>query len=162
MFITITNSGPDIQECNYWQTEAAQSGFFAISFNARWARILLPKAAEAAIPDMLKGCRHVVISRLKQTQNIELLPWAIEILFEDKSSSPFRLVSNSAGLLDFYPHVDDADEFGGIRGASLWVEGDPSPKKVAELPAYYRAVPRLPWLKPIQIGKSKDSQNPSV
>lgn len=134
----VENDGPEIIRTNYWQSEHAAKGFLFLSINAGCFRLLVPPSMEAEIPEMLRGARAVVVSRG---------PWvaqggrdAYEVLFEDGTDEPYAL-HLAAEQCDRLPSSGDRHKT--FRFA-LWTAAG----KRAELPAHYRIVKRLPWLKP--------------
>jgi hypothetical protein len=77
-------------------------------------RLLIPEALSHQVPDMIKGCKEVVLTRG---------PWAamglqeaVEILFEDNSSNPFALFLD-ARTFDLLPKIN------GRWSLSIWTEG---------------------------------------
>lgn len=141
--LQVTNNGPEIIETNYFDLEAAAAGKFFVSINAACFRVLVPEVCESTIPDM-KTATEAIISRG---------PWpaerrkdGFEILFDDHTESPFAL-HLSPESFDRLPAQDDAGR--GDLKLSVWVAG---PRKVIELPARYRIVRSIPFLKPWESG----------
>jgi len=135
--LRIENDGPRIRATNYWESEAAGRGYAYVSVNAGTFRLLLPPALETALADMATA-REIVISRG---------PWTdagkadgLEILFDDGSSSPYAL-HLSIEQIDRVPLDADA---GRQVVCTVWTLG---PKLALSRPAYYRRVPRIPWVK---------------
>lgn len=140
--LTITNDGPRIASTSYWQTEHALRGALYLSINAGAFRVLVPPALEDQIPDMATATT-VVISRG---------PWpdqqrddAIELLFDDGSSSPYAL-HLAVAQVDRLPLNADA---GQAWTCTVWTAG-PHGTAVERLsrPAIYRRSKRLPDLRP--------------
>lgn len=138
--LTIQNNGPEIVSTNYWQTEHAACGYVYLSINAGAFRILIPPSQEGAIAEMLTA-REAIISRG---------PWAdqggreaMEILFEDFTDTPYSLCI-LAEQCDRLPADSDRNRTN-LR-LSIWTVAG----KAGEMPAKYRKVKRLPWLKPWQ------------
>ena len=134
MFL-IQNDGPDIQQTDYWATEAACAGYAYLSWNAVAARRLLPPAMASAIVEM-QTAKMVIISRG---------PWkaiggqiALELLFEDHSDEPYCIT-----LLETQTdrHLPDDNQGGGFSFIVWTSEG-----KVLTLPAKFRTVPTLPCM----------------
>jgi len=127
---------------NYWETDHARAGYFYLSSNAGTFRLLVPASRGAEIQEWLTATL-VLISRG---------PWpqvgkadGLEILFEDESNNPYALHLTTDSV-DRMPLDTDRDRPGAPPRwtLSVWTrEG-----KILELPARYRRVPRIPWLKP--------------
>jgi hypothetical protein len=137
--LKIENDGAEIAATNFWQTDIARAGAVYVSVNAGAFRLLLPRVFERALPDIATA-REVIVLRG---------PWpeqaradAFELLFEDRSDSPF-VIHIGAQQIDRMPLA--ADEGRRDLVCAVWTDG---PKKRLALPASYRRVSRLPWLKP--------------
>lgn len=135
--LTIKNNGPEIEETNYFTSEYAYRGIVYLSINSGAFRLLVPESAEHYLVEMRTG-KEVIVSRG---------PWpekgkteAIELVFEDHSSTPFSLHFGSEQI-DRLP--DDSDR-GKEFVFSVWTMTG----KKLELPGKYRKVKRIPWLKP--------------
>ena len=83
--ITIENKGPEIVRTNYFDTHQGRN-FYYLSWNAGAMRLLVPDSQLDVIADM-RAARYVIATRG---------PWtaeggrdSIELLFEDKTDSPF-------------------------------------------------------------------------
>jgi hypothetical protein len=135
--ISITNDGQAITSTNYWHTAHALKGLLYLSWNAGAARLLVPPAAAAMVPEMRTG-REVIISRG---------PWAeqpqreaFELLFEDGTDTPFavHLMVQQSDRLP--PDEDQRRSF----PCAVWTPDG----KVIELPARYRKVASVPDLSP--------------
>jgi hypothetical protein len=137
--LQIENDGPDIRTTNYWETDPAAAGLVYASCNAGAIRLLLPPAKEPDIPDMTRGVEYVILSR--GPWPAQGLPEAVEILFEDRSDSPYalHLSPESFDLLPAEPPEGREWRLG------LWTAG---PRKRADLPVRFRRVQSLPWLRP--------------
>lgn len=138
MLFTIENNGPEILATNYWQSEHAARGYLYLSINAGAFRLLVPPAQEVTISEMLTG-REAIISRG---------PWAdqggreaLEILFEDLTDAPYS-VCILAEQCDRLPADSDRNRTDLLL--SIWTTAG----KAGEMPARYRKVKRVPWLKP--------------
>lgn len=99
-------------------------------------RLLLPPQAEALLADM-RTAREAVVSRGPWGSK----PEAIEVMFEDGSNNPVAL-HIGAEQIDRMPLDSDA---GRELTLAVWTKG---PHKALTLPAWYRRVPKLPWLQP--------------
>jgi hypothetical protein len=138
--LIIENNGPDLIRTNFWKD--LDRGKFLVSINARAFRILTPKSEESAVPEMQTG-REVIISRG---------PWpadgvddAVEIIFDDRSSSPYVLHLDAKA---FNVLPARSDEGRTDLQAIVYVCGaQDQPREVLRLPARYRRVPLLPWMK---------------
>ena len=141
--ITTTNDGPKLIETNYWATEASQKGYFYVSINEGCFRILVPKNREKTYLREMGTGDVVLITRGAWPEMGRQS--AFEFLFEDSSGSPFTL---HAGIeqCDRLPLDSDVDTIGKPPRwrCAIYTEGG----KQFELPARYRVVSRLPYLKP--------------
>lgn len=135
-FIQIQNNGPEIKSTNYWDLEHAKKGYFFLSINAGVFRLLIPDSQFEQIIEMMKA-ECVIISRG---------PWpeqekadALEIMFEDKSDSPYAIwiVPEQCDRLPLDSDVGKQKIF------SAWTRSG----KAFEIPCYYRRVKQLPWMK---------------
>lgn len=141
-FIITENSGPELVSTNFWDAEIGAQKY-AFSVNAGCMRLLVPNCHKPSLPDMI-GCEYVVASILK---NIRTKAFAIELLFEDHSQTPFSIHMCPEACLSLFPLAENSKV---PRKMTIWTEGL---NKVAELPIYSRDVPRLPWLKPLDFSK---------
>ena len=130
--IVIGNAGADIAYTNYFDSEAASSGLFYISWNASAARILVPDSMVSMIGEMKTG-RICVISR-GQLKGVD----SLELMFDDDSDSPFAL---HVGMQSADRAIrDDNKPF----AVTAWT----SKGKVAEWQGKYRVVRELPCMEP--------------
>lgn len=144
MALTITNDGPAIRASNYWTSEYAARGAVYVSLNARAIRILVPDLLAEQLVAETRGSKYVILSRG---------PWpdqrrddAIELLWEDGSSSPFAL-HVGVEQVDRLPAKDDEGRTD--LQCTLWVRGaDGAPSCAATWPARYRRVREIPALEP--------------
>lgn len=83
MIHTFENEGPILQRTNYFDSEDAAKGEFYLTTNAGCLRLLVPDSQKELIPEM--RCKKVHVSFLKS-------PDRVEIMFDDESANPFRLV----------------------------------------------------------------------
>ena len=138
MCISIKNDGPELVETNFWDIEIGKR-HCAYSMNAGCLRVLIPIEKEHLITEMT-ACDYAIVSTIA---NPKLGKLGIEILFEDHSESPFCLHLCPGSGIGFYPEA-------GIKpvekSLSLWIKG---PEKVAMMRAYFRKVPRLPYMRPL-------------
>ena len=140
--LQIDNHGPLVIASNFWESEMEREGKFYLSANAGAFRLLVPRSQEAMIQEICTG-REVIISRG---------PWpdmhredGLEFLFEDGTECPFSLHFGIESL-DRMPLDSDA---GKEWIFSAWTAPRRrGPHKALERPAWYRRVPRIPWLKP--------------
>ncbi len=133
--LTISNKGQAIEQTNYWDSDHAKAGYCFLSWNAGAARLLLPDALKPSLREMRSAC-YVIISRG---------PWiehggrdALELLFEDKSDSPYclHLVAEQTDRL--LPE----DNQGGGFVVTVWMRGG----EKLRVPGKYRVVPAIPCL----------------
>lgn len=141
-FIHYVNSGPELVSTNFWDDEIGARKY-AFSVNAGCLRLLVPNCHTPSIPDMT-GCEYVVASIPKK---IRLMSFAIELLFEDHTQTPFSIHMCPEACLSLFPLAENSKV---PRKMAIWTEGL---NKVAELPIYSRDVPRLPWLKPLDLSQ---------
>jgi hypothetical protein len=140
-FIHIGNAGPKLVETNWWSMPVGKTHFF-LSTNAGCMRLLVPKAHLNSLKEMKRGVKHVIISR---ERTIPAFGFAVEILFEDGSDSPFAL-HLASGQLDVLLDPNQP-----LTDLELVVYVDRNgPHEVFRKKAYYRVVPSIPWLQPIQ------------
>ena len=138
-FIMVENNEQEIISTNYWESEYAQNGYFYLSINAGAFRLLVPENQEQLINEFKTG-EYCIIS--KGPSPSPLHPFAIELLFEDHTSTPFHLIL-CAGQVERNPSDRDA---GKKYTLSVWKNGC---NKVLEMDAYFRLVNRIPYLKPL-------------
>lgn len=138
MILQIENDGPAIRTTNYWGSEADRVGAMHLSPNAGAFRLLLPSGWESAIAEM-ETATVVVVSR-GPMQGRD----AIELLFDDGTADPFA-VHLGAGQCTPLPVAADA---GRQFVLTVWTNRRGKPHQSLSRPAWYRIVPRLPWLKP--------------
>lgn len=140
--LVVANHGPLITSTNFWDLPAAKAGKVLVSVNAGAFRVLVPRSAESAIPDMLTA-KECLVSRG---------PWpamrladAFEILFDDRSGNPFAL-HLAPESFDRIP----ADEDVAIPWVlTAWTSPRRGrPYRALERPCWYRRAPSIPYLKP--------------
>ncbi len=140
--IEIRNHGPLLVASNFWETEMEAAGKFYLSLNAGAFRLLVPRSQEPAIREM-QTAGEVIVSRG---------PWpdagrddGFELLFEDEGETPFSLFF-SVETLDRLPLDADADREWLFTAWAAPRRG--KPHQVLQRPAWYRRVPKIPYLKP--------------
>ena len=109
MIHTFENDGPILQRTNYFDSKDAAKGEFYLTTNAGCLRLLVPDSQKELLPDM--RCKKVHVSFLKS-------PDRIEIMFDDESANPFRLVLAiqqcdgvvEAGLYTFSVYVREGEK----------------------------------------------------
>lgn len=139
--ILVENHGPLITATNYWETEGAAAGKLYCSVNAGAVRILVPNSCRPWIEEW-RQAEYAILSRGPwPAQN---LPEAVEILWEDRSDSPFAVHLTPASF-DLLPAEPPAGQ-GWI--VSVWTDKKGSPHKSLERKCHWRRVPKIPWLKP--------------
>jgi hypothetical protein len=140
--LRIENHGPLIVASNFWEPPECYEEKFFLSTNAGAFRLLVPRSQEPAVSEMATA-REIIVSSG---------PWpaagrddGIELLFDDGTETPFVL-HVSVESLDRLPLDADA---GREWIFSAWTAPRRrGPHKGLERPAWYRRVPRIPWLKP--------------
>jgi hypothetical protein len=138
MTLEIHNHGHLIISTNYWQSEHAAAGKFYASVNAGAIRLLVPQSRRADIEDM-RAAKQVILSRGPWPE--QMLPDAVEILFDDLSDNPYVLHLSHESF-DLLPAESDQWII------SVWDEKKGRPHKSIERPCQWRRVPRIPWLRP--------------
>lgn len=141
--LRIKNHGPLVVATNYWGLPAAKAGKFYLSTNAGAFRLLVPRQHESILEADLVPAKEVVISRG---------PWpqarredGLEVLFDDGSDNPFAL-HLSMEAVDRVPTPEDQ---GREWICTVWTAPRRGkPHLALQRPAWYRIVPRIPWLKP--------------
>jgi hypothetical protein len=141
--ITIINHGPIITATNYWGSDLERAGKLFVSCNAGAVRVLVPRGHRQMI-DECRSCRYVILSRGPWPS--EGLPDAVELFFEDGTDSPFAL-HLSPEPFDLLP---DEPPAGREWIITLWELKKGQPHKALERVCYWRRVPQLPWLKPLE------------
>lgn len=133
--ITFENEGQEIRATSYWTSEYFRRGVVYLSTNAGAFRLLVPP--QMSIEDMV-AADEVIVSRGA---------WpaagkrdALELLFEDYSDNPF-CIHIGPEQIDRMPSDSDRHK---TFVFALWAQAG----KVKELPARYRKVKRIPYLKP--------------
>jgi len=136
--IVIHNAGPEIVATNFWGSELELAGEFYCSVNAGVIRLLLPVAASYGTLNDMISAEYCIISKGPWPEQKE--PEAIEILFEDRSDSPYalQLAPASFDLLPGEPPEGRDWVF------SLWTFKDGHPFKLMERACYWRRVSRIP------------------
>lgn len=142
----ISNHGPLITGSNYWESEMAARGLLYMSTNAGAFRLLVPLAQRQIISDMRPGAKHIVVSMLATDQWRER-EYCAEWLVEDGTSAPWSC-HLSPGQVD---RAGGRDDVGKQWLATVWDLKSGKPHKCLERPAYFQIVPRLPWLKRIDL-----------
>lgn len=135
-WIHISNDSALIIETNYWKSTYALNGFAYVSCNAGAFRMLIPPQLEAYLSEMKTG-KHVVISRGFHIQHKRDM---FEFMFEDFSEAPYSLWVCPEHLETLPASFDNGKEFKFL----LYSKGL---KLELEVPAYYRIVKTLPYLK---------------
>lgn len=135
--ITIGNKGPLLADTNFFESEMAAKGLFFLSWNGGAARLLVPKSQEDALHEM--NPQVVIISRGFWTEkNRE----GIEILFEDRSDSPFCL---HLSLDQSDRTLPETDQGGGFQ-LVVYADDFKTQGPVCSWPAKYRKVAEIPCL----------------
>ncbi len=92
--LVIANEGAEIIQTNYWQTEGHAHGLFFLSTNAGTMRLLVPAKWLQAVPEMTTGVVEVVLTRGRS----EGVDDVVEVMFEDRSNTPYRLALDPGQL----------------------------------------------------------------
>lgn len=135
----IENHGPLLLSSNYFGGELEEGGKYFVSCNAGCVRILWPRCRRREVNDM-RTSAYVILTR-GLYEGAE----GLEILFEDKSPSPYclHLTDASADLLPGDP--------GEVQQwtVAVWMWREDKPAKVLERRAHWRRVATLPHLQPL-------------
>lgn len=130
--LTIENDGENILATNYFDLPSAQLGFFFLVRDAFVDRLLIPDSQLNYIREMKTGLHCVITSGIYREHE------SIEIMFDDRSSSPFALYLSTNQCLG------DARRRSGPSKLAAWTrEG-----KAGEWTAYQRKGKKLPNLQP--------------
>jgi len=145
--IWVQNDDAEIVSTNYWKSSMAEKGFYFLSINAGAFRLLVPERLKPVIQE-LRSAQYCIIS--KGPSLSPLYPYAIELLFEDNTSTPYHLILCERQL-DRNPSGSDA---GRVFKFSVWTKGC---EKALEMDAYFRVVDRIPYLK--ELGKELENED---
>jgi hypothetical protein len=141
--IVTTNEGPAIVESSYWTSGLAKAGKVYVTVNAGAIRVLVPNQFRD-LPDEVGSAQYAVLSR--GPWPAQRLADAVEILWEDGSQSPYalHLAPEAFDLLPGDPGVSDWI-------VTTWdVDAAGRPRLRTQHLCFWRRVPRLPWLKPLE------------
>jgi len=137
-FIRVTNAEQDVVNTNYWDTEYASSGYYYLTINAGAFRLFVPQTRQADLKEF-STAQEVIIS---------IGPWpeqhrdtAIELLFEDRTDTPYILRFG----LEQTDRLPDAADQAWQWLFTAWTIGL---EKVLERPAKLRFVQKIPCMKP--------------
>lgn len=135
--IAIENQGQKIVATDFWDSDLARAGYCFLSWNAGAGRLLVPDSQIAFLRDM-KSARYVIVSR--GVWHAAGGGDALELLFEDNSSSPF-CIHMAAGQTDrLLPDTDQGTAF----TVTVWTRRGQQQR----FPGRYRRVGTIPCLKP--------------
>lgn len=133
--LIITNAGPLIASTNYWGTPLEAQGLAYLSVNARAFRLLVPRSMEFALADMATA-KVITVNRPRNPSR-----YALEIMFDDLSQSPFCLHLSEGQFDRLVPHEEAGRtdlEF------TVWTQPRQDvPHEALRRPARYRSVARL-------------------
>ena len=139
--IVIDNHGALIVASNYWGSDLEQCGGVILSPNAGGIRLLWPRAMRAAIEDMRQAEYAICSVGPWPAEGIEK---AVEILFEDRSDTPYSLCLSPAQCL----LIPGEPEPGREWVLSVWDLKKNRPHKALERRCYWRRVESIPCMKP--------------
>jgi hypothetical protein len=134
--LRIANDNQDIISSNFWESGWNGAGIFACSINAGAFRLLVPDPRRADINEMQTG-EEIIISKGTLLGRL-----GYEFLFDDHTDDPYSI---HLGENQFIGVIPANTEHGKAVMCSAWVRG---PEKVLEMPARFRVVKKLPYLKP--------------
>lgn len=135
--LEIFNKGAAILSTNYWDSEQARQGYVFLSFNAGFARVLLPDAMKSQLPEM-RSATMVILSHGPWSERAGANGW--ELLFEDGTDAPYCLHLSEEQSDRTLPAADQ----GGGFWLTVWTRGG----EKLRLPAKFRRVAELPCLQP--------------
>lgn len=139
MHLIIHNNEKEIRETNYWETEYAAKRYFYLSINAGCVRLLIPEnLSPMAIKDM-RSFKQIVLSFLKPYITTE--GQTIELMFDDKSNSPFAIHMNNAQIDRFLSKIEP----GTVAHFIAYTKGL---VKIIDTKCGIRLVNEIPCLKP--------------
>ena len=140
--IYVQNNGQQITSSNYWGSDLDRAGALYVSPNAGAIRLLLPKGWESSIDEM-RTAKHVIVSRGPHESGID----ATEFLFDDLTDDPYVITLDARQ----WQHLPTADNAGQTWACTVWTPPRRGkPHCALTRPCYYRIVPQLPWLKPLE------------
>jgi hypothetical protein len=139
--LLIVNDGPELAETNYFDSPRAHAGLIFGSWNASALRLFIPDNQRAALPEM-RAALNVPVTQGFMTS------WgrdALEIVFDDRSSSPFTL----------WIEMENVDRWLGedSHGKPIEVRAYTRDGVAGTWPGLARLARALPCLKPIPAGK---------
>lgn len=137
--ITIINNSSEIVATNFFESTLARKGGAYLSTNAGYFRLLIPPGINWW-PE-IKTASEVIVSRGAWPQMNQAD--ALELLFEDHSDYPFAIHLGTPQIDRFPLPEDEQKQF----WFSAWTKSDVGIVKLIDLPAFYRRVPTVPWLK---------------
>lgn len=135
VLLIIRNTGQEIAETNYWDTEAGQKGLFYLSWNAGAGRLLVPDSQISQVAEM-RTAELVIVSRGRWPSRNRAD--GIEIMFEDNSDSPYALHLTVEQCDRLLPAKDASGYF----VFSAWTRSG----KAAQWPGKYRVVNKIPCM----------------
>lgn len=143
-FIVVGNKGQAIASTNYFDTEQARGGLVYLTWNAGAGRLLIPDNLKRVLPEM-RSAKYVIVSSGPWMEHEGVA--ALELLFEDRSDSPFVMV---IPMTQSDRHLVDTNQLNGFY-ISVWTRGG----QKLRLPGRYRKVASLPCLEEWNIHRGK-------
>lgn len=122
-------TGKEIEETNFWQSQAHAAGLFQLVANANIFHLLIPETHCSAVPEIQTGQR-VKVEHVAHKQGAEV--W---VTFDDETAAPFEIRLDSTQALRL------PGAFVGTKryGFAAWVLGaDGRPECCYRSDAYYR------------------------
>lgn len=137
--ISIGNRLAAIHTSNFWDSQMAQAGKFAVSTHAGTVRVLVPDNLQHQLADMLHGVSWIEVKALP------LAEWpedgcCTQWLFEDFTTSPYLLALSRGAFLDAIPKQGEGFTI------AFWTRREGQPHRHAELPGHWVTMPVLPQL----------------
>lgn len=132
------NNGPEIYQTNYWDSSFAQNDLHYLTWNAGVARLLIPDTrVKDDLPDMA-AAKEVILSRGPWREHEAQIGW--ELLFDDRSKSPFCLHLSQEQTDTSIPQVAEGDAF----KITIWTRNG----RELQFCARFRRVKAIPCLEP--------------
>ncbi len=133
----IVNDGPKIKQSNFWGSEQERRGMFYLNANAGVLRLLMPEQHEGAIPNF-ETADEIIICQGPWPDAGEME--AMEIIFDDLTDSPFRVLLPQNQVDHFPPATETGSEF----DFSVWVMRGGAPTCVFDGKCVYQVAKGLP------------------
>jgi hypothetical protein len=141
--VFIKNDDIKIAETNYWETTLSKKGLFFMNFNNGFYRLLVPETNEDIVKEVLNASR-VIISRGAAPQLVPPRTDAFEIVFEDRTDSPYAILMTP----DFWDCFPGENDLGHKGTFAIYCNKTKEPKLLFSH-VFYRRAETLPCFDPI-------------